>query len=96
MENLIQKYTLSQDLLDQEVSEEHLQVSRIIEDHEIVGPELGLSSQEMTAVCSNVNKQELQKLAMLKRWHQIYVWNVMYGELIIALVKLLAEGKYTL
>ena len=38
VENLIQKYTLSQDLLDQEVSEEHLQeVSRIIEDHEIVG-----------------------------------------------------------
>ena len=39
VEDLIEKYTLSQDLLDQEVSEEHLkEVSRIIEDPEIGGP----------------------------------------------------------
>ena len=88
VEDLIEKYTLSQDLLDQEVSEEHLkEVSRIIEDPEIVGPELGLTPPEMTTVSSNARSKELQRAAMLTKWKQTHAFKATYKKLIKALLK---------
>ena len=88
VEELREKYTLSQDLLDQEVSEEHLkEVSRIIEDPEIVGPELGLTPQEMTTVSSDARNKELQRTAMLTKWNQTHGYKATYEKLIKALLK---------
>ena len=85
LQDLIYRFHLPQYLLDKEVSEEHLRkISRIIAHHEIVGPELGLTSQEMTTISSDVNKQELQKIEMLKKWKQKYIWNATYRKLIEA------------
>jgi len=86
LQDLIHRLHLSQDLLEKELSEEHLrEVSRIIADHEIVGPELGLTLQEMTTISSNnVNKQEVQKMEMLRKWKQKCIWNATYGKLIEA------------
>ena len=85
LQDVIDRFHLPQYLLDKEVSEEHLRkISRIIAHHEIVGPELGLTSQEMTTISSDVNKQELQKIEMLKKWKQKYIWNATYRKLIEA------------
>lgn len=84
--DLIDRFKLSQGLLDKEVSEEHLRkTSRIIADHEIIGLELGLTPQDMTTISSNnVKKQELQKLEMLGKWKQRYLWKATYRKLIEA------------
>ena len=82
LQDLTERYPLAQDLLDKELSEEHMKkVSRIIDDHEIVGHELGLTSQEMTAVSSDANKQELQKFKMMRKWKQRYAWKATYRKL---------------
>ena len=86
LQDLSVRFQLSQALLDEEVSEEHLrETSRIIEDHEIIGPELGLTTQEMTAICSS--SQGLQRLKMLNKWKQKCVWNATYRQLIEAFLK---------
>ena len=89
LQNLIDRFQLSQGQLEEEVSEEHLRkISRIIADHQIVGPELGLTPQEMTTISSNyVNNQELQKQEVLRKWKQEFVWNATYRNLIEAFLK---------
>ena len=74
--------------LDEEVSEEHLRdVSRIIDDHEIVGCELGLSSAEMEAINRYARTQQLKKVIMLRKWKEKFAWNATYRRLIEALLK---------
>ena len=88
LQRLIDKYQLSPHQLGKEVSEGHLRdVSRIIADHEIVGPELGLSTAEMTAINYDARTQELRKMEMLKKWKQKFAWGATYMQLIKALLK---------
>jgi len=62
----------SQDL-EKEISEKHLRdVSRIIDDHEIVGFELELTQQEINDITQDGRTQELRRLKMLKKWKQTY------------------------
>ena len=87
LQDLIEKYQLSLHQLDEEVSEEHLRdVSRIIDDHEIVGPELGLSDAEMTALNADGRTHQLKKMEMLRKWRQKSVWKATYRRLIEALL----------
>ena len=87
LEDLIARFQLSRQL-DMEIREEHLgEVSRIIDNHQIVGPELGLFQQEMTAICSDVNGVELQKIEMLRIWKQKYLWRATYRKLIEAFLR---------
>lgn len=108
LQDLIDRFHFSQDQLDMEVNEEHLrEVSKIIDDHEILGNELGLSESEMSAINSDANKQ-LQRMKMLNKWKQKFAFKATYGKLIGALVKcsrgsdaqkvceLLAQSEYTL
>ena len=89
LQDLIDRFHLSQDQLNEEVSTEHLrEVFKNIEDHEIVGLELGLTSAEMnTITSSDVNKPELQKLKMLRKWKQKYSWKATYRKFIEGLIK---------
>ena len=88
LQNLIDRFHLSPDWLDREVSEEHLrEVSRVIDEHEIVGPELGLSDQEMTTISSDVKKHDVRKMEMLKKWKRKHLWKATYRKLIEALLK---------
>ena len=87
LQDLVDKCHLSPRQLDKEVSEEHLRdVSRIIADHEIVGPELGLSGAEMVAVNADARTHQLKKMEMLKTWNQKFAWNATYRRLIEALL----------
>ena len=88
LQDLIEKYQLSPHQLDKEVSEEHLRdMSRIIADHEIVGPELGLSDAEMVAVDTDARTQQLKKMKMLKTWKQEFSFKATYRRLIEALLR---------
>ena len=88
LQALTDRYNLSQDVLDKEVSEEHLrEVSRIIDDHEVVGPELGLSQPQMSAINSDAKTQELRRMKMLENWKQIFAYEATYRKLIEALLK---------
>ena len=74
LQDLIDKFHLSQDLLDKEVSEKHIrEVSRIIDDHEILGSELGLTTAQMTAIKQDAKSYELQKEMMLSKWKQTFL-----------------------
>lgn len=104
LQDLREKLQLSDDHLDARVSDEHLrEVSRITHDHETLGPELGLTPDEMTAIISS---EQPQRLAVLRKWKQISAWKATYRKLIEALLKcgradiakkvgeLLAQSKY--
>ena len=107
LQELKDKLHVSQDQLDAEISDEHLRkASRMIADHKILGPELGLTSGEMI----DINQQqspELQRSAMLSKWKQKLAWKTNYRTLIEALLrcsradgardvcKLLTQSKYT-
>lgn len=81
IQELVTKFQLSQALLDKELSEEHLrEASGIIDDHETVGLEQGLSRPERT---TSSLEPEFQ---MLTRWKK-YVGKATYRKLIEALLK---------
>ena len=87
LQELKDKFHLSQEQLDAEISDEHLkEASKIIADHEILGAELGLTQEEMTAI-SLEKTLELQRLAMLRRWKQKLAWKANYRTLIEAHLK---------
>jgi len=88
LQDLIERYHLTPRQLDKEVSEEHLrEVSWIIDDHQIVGPELRLSAAEMTAVNADARTHQLKKMEMLRTWKQKFAWNATYKRLIEALLQ---------
>ena len=85
--NLIERFQLSDKQLDASLGEEQLrEASRIIDDHEILGPELGLTPAEMTAISSEKTLQ-LQRSAVLRKWKQKFAWKANYRTLIEALLK---------
>ena len=85
VQELIDKFQLSTHQLEKELSEEHLrEVSRIIDDDEILGPELGLSTADMTAISSDAKKKEHQRMEMLRKWKQIFAFKATYWKLIEA------------
>ena len=61
-------------------------MSRIIADHEIVGPELGLSDAEMDEINADAKTQQLRRMKMLKTWKQKFAWKATYRRLIEALL----------
>lgn len=82
------KFGLQLQDLEEEISEEHLrEASRIIDDHELVGPELGLTPQEMNDINYDAPTQELRRLKMLKKWKQKCSFKATYTKLIDALLK---------
>ena len=86
LQDLIKRFQLSDDLLDASLSDEHVRdVSRIIADHKILGPELGLTSAEMTAI--NQQPLEHQRFAMLEKWKQKFDWTATYRKIIEALLR---------
>ena len=108
LQDLIDTFELSEDLLKNEMSEEHMnEASRILDDHEIVGYELGLTKAEMTAINADARNQELRRMEMLRRWKQKRTRKATYKKLIEALLccsradqatdlcKLLARSKYS-
>ena len=87
LQELKGRFELSDKLLDVRIAEEHLRkASRIIDDHETLGLELGLTSAEMTAISSEKTLQ-LKRLAMLTKWKQKFAWKATYYKLIDALLK---------
>ena len=83
LQDLKEKYQLTEALLDTELSEEHLkEASKIIADHEILGTALGLSSAEM----GQGKQPEIQRLEVFRRWKQKFVWKATYRKLIEALL----------
>ena len=88
LQDLIDRFELSEDLLRKKLSEEHLrEASRIIDDHEIVGYELGLTEAEMTAINANASKRELQRMVMLRTWKQNCTQKATYRKFIEALLR---------
>lgn len=87
LQDLRGRFQLSGELLDAPLNEEHLrEASRIIDDHDTLGLELGLASSEMTAISSERTLQ-LQRSAMLTKWKQKFAWKATYRKLIDALLK---------
>lgn len=87
LQELKGRFQLSDRLLDAPISEEHLrEASRIIDDHESLGHELGFTSAEMTAISSERTVQ-LQRSATLTKWKQKFAWKATYCKLIDALLK---------
>lgn len=79
---------ITEDQLDMKISDEHLrEVSRIIDDHNTVGPELGLTPQEMAAINHDAKTMEHQKMTMLTKWKQKFAWKATYKMLIEANLK---------
>jgi len=106
LQDLVERFQLSDELLDTSLSDEHLrEASRIIDDHRILGPELGLKSVELKTI-NQEQSPELQRLATLEKWRQKLAWKATYRKLIEALLKcsradvaeqvceLLAQSKY--
>ena len=88
MQDLIDRFNLSEDQLDTEVSDEYLrEVARIIDNHEILGYDLGLTKPEMTAVDRDAKPHELKKIETLKRWKEKYAWKATYRKLVEALLE---------
>ena len=84
LQDLKRRNQLSNELLNTPLSEEHLrEASRVIDDHEILGPELGLSAAQMTAI----EQKKSPVLQMLEKWRQKGAWKATYCMLIEALLK---------
>lgn len=87
VQELVERFQLSHELLGESLSDEHLrEASRIIDDHRILGPELGLKLAEMKAI-NQEQSPELQRLATLEKWKQKSAWKATYRKLIEALLK---------
>ena len=88
LHDLTDKCELQSQDLEKEISEEHLRdVSRIIDDHEIVGFELELTQQEMNDINQDGQTQVRRRLKMLKKWKQKNAFKATYRKLIDALLK---------
>lgn len=105
LQDVRKRFQLSDELLDTSLSEEYLrEASRVIDNHETLGPELGLTPAEMTAISSEKNVEN-QRSAVLRKWKQKLAWTATYRKLIEAFLKcsradlaqkvceLLAQGK---
>ena len=108
LQDLVDRFHLSPDQLGKKVSEEYdMALSKIIGDHEILGPLLGLTDQEMIEVDRDARTHEGRKKAMLVKWRQIYAFKATFEILIKAFLqcdraqgaeevcKLLAQGKFS-
>ena len=88
LQQLLDRFHLSRGRRSADISEEHLtEASKIIDDHEVVGPRLGLTPQEMTAIDRDARTHELKKKAMLRKWKQKLSLNATYRTLTEALLK---------
>ena len=88
LQELQDKFRLSQAQLDAELSNEDLaEVSSIIAGHEMLGPVLGLTSDDMDAISQQKAGLQNQRLTMLRIWKQKRAWKASYRMLIKALLK---------
>lgn len=106
LQELQDRFHLSQAQLDAEVMVDDLaEVSSNIADHEMLGPTLGLKADDMAAIHEK-NSQDIQRLTVLTKWKQRFVWKATYRVLIEALLRrgradcaqnmceMLAQSKY--
>ena len=88
LQDLKARFLLSQNQLGQKFSEDHLmEVSMIIDDHQVLGPHLGLSEPAMATINPNLHIT-LQRMKMLQMWRQKCDWNATYNEIIKILLRL--------
>ena len=86
-QDLYDRFRISEHALNGELSEEHLQeVSHFI-DHNTLGPELGLTSQDMKDINLDERAEDLRRAATLRKWKEVYAFNATYRKLIEALLK---------
>ena len=87
MQDLMERFQLSQYELDAEMGPEHLHdCAKLFDDYEIVGAELGLDEPAMTAIRDDEKTQERKRMALLKKWKQVFAWRATYRCFIDALL----------
>lgn len=86
LEDLLARFKISERQLKDKLSDEHLPAIARIIDHEIVGPQLGLTQQEMEAIQADGQREEVRRLNTLRKWRQKYSINATYEELLKALL----------
>lgn len=88
LQSLMKEYRLSQELLDKEVGDKFLrEVSWIIDDHDVLGRELGLKEPELMDINHNTEDHNLRKRNMLMKWRQRYAFKATNKKLIEALLE---------
>ena len=106
MQDLMERFQFSPYELDAEMIPEHLRdCAKLFDDYEIVGAELGLDEPSMTDI-RDEKTQERKRMALLRKWKQVFAWRATYRCFIDALLncsradsacnvcKLLASSKY--
>ena len=87
LQDLVRRFKIPEHVLNGELSEKHLRdVTRFI-DHNTLGPELGLTSQNMNDINVVVGPEDLRRIATLRKWKQTFAYNATYRKLIEALLK---------
>lgn len=87
LEDLLARFQISEHQLREKLSDEHLPaIARLVTNHGIVGPELGLTQQEMQAIQVDGQSEEVRRLNTLRKWREKYSINATYQELLKALL----------
>ena len=87
LQELFDRFKIPEHVLNDEVSETHLlEVSHFI-DHNILGPELGLTPQDMKDINIDERAEDRRRTATLRKWKEVYAFNATYRKLIEALLK---------
>lgn len=87
LEDLLARFKISERQLKDKLSDEHLPAIARLINHEVVGPELGLTQQEMEAIQADGKREEVRRLNTLRKWREKYSFNATYEELLKALLK---------
>ena len=86
-QDIYDRFKISEHLLNGELSEKNLlEVSHFI-DHNTLGPELGLTMQDMKDINIDERAEDLRRVATLQKWKEACAFNATYRKLIEALLK---------
>lgn len=84
--DLMERFHLSECQLKKEVSDDHLnKLSKVINGHEVIGPELGLKDIDLTDL-SAAGSEFQKNRKMLNTWKQRFSFNATFKVLIEALL----------
>ena len=87
MEELLARYSIPKDRLNKKISDEHLNFIAKFINHADLGPELGLTSQQMHDIEEEERSSGNRKrIATLRKWRKKYGFKATYEELIKALM----------
>ena len=93
LEDLLARFKISEHQLKDKLSDEHLPAIARVINHEIVGPVLGLTQQEMEAIQADRQREEVRRLNTLRKWREKYSINATYEELLKALLNCQMAGQ---